>query len=579
MNSDCIKQNVILVNHVGFPPNAAKHCVIPSPPEKEFTIHQLKDTVWTQVFSGALVEGGNELEPGWVGDFSELKDDGIYQVRCGSLKSRTFTVYAGVYDTPLRILFGYFGLARCGHPSKGWAGACHHEDGMLVGHGPRDFSGGYHQSSDLRKWPWGLHLGLFGLMQLGARARPSWDDGAIDDELRWSSGYLQKLVREDGGLYDSVFVPIHWGPRDFYPSDPPAPALWNTIRHQSELASHFKESDATFARECLQIAERVWRYMTGEKRPKALYKPPAMPPLGHENLNTGFAGFYEGSALDLSGRLHAALAIHRLTANKEYLDDAATSATRLAALFVESGRGAQSPPLFWEGPEGERLASTVPGFGYYANPYILLGLAEALQSLPHHPAASTWQSVLRDAANWYLSCSRRNPWGLLATNFDFIDQAASQGEAQPEGFYPGPNVKGRSGRQRPVGHMYRRYLYHNETLQTALFLRRASELLGDPRYLAVAQRQLDWIMGCNPFDASAIEGVGYNQTLRGIFGEFFPPTPQLPGAVGIGLQYASFDPQLYGNCGSNEYDLPVVGSALWLMAEQAGWPPGERIKR
>ena len=76
-----VKTGVILVNHVGFPPNAAKHCVIPSPPEKEFTIHRLKDTKWTQVFAGALTEGGNELEPGWVGDFSALKDDGIYQVQ------------------------------------------------------------------------------------------------------------------------------------------------------------------------------------------------------------------------------------------------------------------------------------------------------------------------------------------------------------------------------------------------------------------------------------------------------------------------------------------------------------------
>lgn len=65
-----------------------------------------------------------------------------------------------------------------------------------------------------------------------------------------------------------------------------------------------------------------------------------------------------------------------------------------------------------------------------------------------------------------------------------------------------------------------------------------------------------------------IEGVGYNQPLRGLFGEFFPPTPQIPGAVSIGFQFRSFDPNLYGNCGSNEYDMPVVGNVLWLMAEQ-----------
>ena len=138
-----VKTGVILVNHVGFPPNAAKHCVIPAPPKKEFTVHQLKDTKWTQVFAGELVEGGNELEPGWVGDFSAVKDDGIYQVRCGSLKSRAFTVHAGVYDVPMRSLFNYFTWARCGDTTKNCTGPCHLDDGNLVGVGHRDFSGGY----------------------------------------------------------------------------------------------------------------------------------------------------------------------------------------------------------------------------------------------------------------------------------------------------------------------------------------------------------------------------------------------------------------------------------------------------
>jgi hypothetical protein len=31
----------------------------------------------------------------------------------------------------------------------------------------------------------------------------------------------------------------------------------------------------------------------------------------------------------------------------------------------------------------------------------------------------------------------------------------------------------------------------------------------------------------------------------------------------------SFDPQHYGNCGPNEYDMPQAGAALWLLAEQA----------
>jgi hypothetical protein len=51
--------------------------VIPEPPKKEFTVHRMKDTKWTEVFADVLTEGGNELESRWVDDFSALKDDGL----------------------------------------------------------------------------------------------------------------------------------------------------------------------------------------------------------------------------------------------------------------------------------------------------------------------------------------------------------------------------------------------------------------------------------------------------------------------------------------------------------------------
>ena len=335
----------------GHDPNAAKHCVIPSPPKREFTIHQLKDTVWTQVFAGALAEGGNELEPGWVGNFSAVKDDGIYQVRCGSLRSRAFTVHAGVYDVPMRSLFNYFTWARCGNTTKNCTGPCHLDDGNLVGVGHRDFSGGYHQSSDQRKWPWGLNLGLMGLVQFGGLQKPYWDQGSIAEEVRWGCDYYQKIVRDDGGMFDSVFIPLGWGPRDYYQSDPPAPALWNNIRHQAMAAEYFKDRDAAYAGKCRRTAERVWRYMTSDTRPKGKYVAPAMPPLGHNGINDWFAGFYEGSALDLAHRIGAAITLHRVTQDAALLEDAARCASQLMALQLATSA------CFWEGPDGDRLVS------------------------------------------------------------------------------------------------------------------------------------------------------------------------------------------------------------------------------
>jgi hypothetical protein len=565
-----VKTGVILVNHVGFPPNTAKHCVIPAPPDKRFTIHRLKDTVWTQVFAGRLAEGGRELEPGWVGDFSALKDDGIFQVRCGALRSRCFTVHAAVYDVPLRVVFGYFPAARCGNTTTGWAGPCHRDDGKLAPAGEhRDFAGGYHQSSDLRKWAAFEMLGVMGLLEFAQGQAPVWDNGAIAEEVRWGCDYFQKLVRDDGGMYDSVFIPIWWGPRDYYASDPPPPALWNMIRYQATAAGYFANKDASYGAKCRQTAERVWSYMNSDKRPRGLYRPPAMPPLGHGPLKTMFDSFYNGSAQELAHRLGAALALHRATGDTTILEDAAESASALVEVqAVESSAPGKRSGVFWEGSAGDRLASTALGFGYFGNGAIGLGLCEMIGSSPRHPDVIKWREAVGRIAEMYCDTARRNPWGLVATDFTIRDTPITNG-GNPEDFYPGGTLRARSayGLKRFLGYQYRRYLYHYQIMLAALFLNRAAELGGPAAGRAVAQRQLDWIMGCNPFDASAIEGVGYNQPDRGLYGEFFPPTPQIPGAVSINLIRDSFDPEKYGMV--NEYDMPIVGDVLWLMAEQA----------
>ena len=80
------------------------------------------------------MEGGKELEPGWGGDFTARKEDGIYQILCGALKSRCFTIHAGVHDVPMRVVFNYFTLARGGGGATGRSctGPCHLDDSNLA---------------------------------------------------------------------------------------------------------------------------------------------------------------------------------------------------------------------------------------------------------------------------------------------------------------------------------------------------------------------------------------------------------------------------------------------------------------
>lgn len=112
---------------------------------------------------------------------------------------------------------------------------------------------------------------------------------------------------------------------------------------------------------------------------------------------------------------------------------------------------------------------------------------------------------------------------------------------------------------------YYSFCYNLDLLASGVFLCKAARLTGCSQYRGAAQRQLDWLLGANQFDASSVEGVGYNQPHRGFFGEFFPPVPQIPGAVFTGITEESFREKSFGyDC---EYDMPMVGWMLYLIAQ------------
>ena len=77
------------------------------------------------------------------------------------------------------------------------------------------------------------------------------------------------------------------------------------------------------------------------------------------------------------------------------------------------------------------------------------------------------------------------------------------------------------------------------------------------------------MLGCNPFYASTVVGIGHNhppQFVNG--GEFHPATPLLPGAVMNGLGGTMDDQPFIGDGVYNvsEYWTPMVSYTMWLMA-------------
>ena|SRR5438874_888308 len=100
-------------------------------------------------------------------------------------------------------------------------------------------------------------------------------------------------------------------------------------------------------------------------------------------------------------------------------------------------------------------------------------------------------------------------------------------------------------------------------------LSRAARILKDAKLASLAQRQLDWVLGVNPFNASWVTDVGRNQPALYRTGQFTPPVPQIAGGVMNGIGGSDDDQPVLepGSWNTCEYWTPMVAYVMWLMVE------------
>ena len=186
-------------------------------------------------------------------------------------------------------------------------------------------------------------------------------------------------------------------------------------------------------------------------------------------------------------------------------------------------------------------------------------------------ARPEWLASLQKYAKFIKENEKRNAFGILPSRFfaGTPPQTARRYERTAYRYFMETNYLSKSGAL---------YWQTGNTGCTAgygtamLYL---ADILDDMELRYLAARQLDWIMGINPFDASMIWGVGRNTPPCYPSKDFYPPVPELAGAVYEGPTGDQDDnpiiiPGFYGTC---EYWMPHQSLTLWLMAELSADTP------
>jgi len=196
----------------------------------------------------------------------------------------------------------------------------------------------------------------------------------------------------------------------------------------------------------------------------------------------------------------------------------------------------------------------------------LLALCALLERFPAALDADRWRNAL-DLHTQYLSeMAGRSAFGTIPFGVYYNADPGGDRRIGPHWYRWFMKVKG----ENPLAPDW--WVGINAHLASnGIGLARAARVLADPRLHVLAQRQLDWIIGINPFNASTITSIGLNQPRLFTTGEFKPTTPLIPGGVMNGLGGTESDspalmPGSYHTC---EYWTPMVAYTMMLMAELA----------
>jgi hypothetical protein len=510
----------VFVNHVGYLSNENKRVVVDG--SVGASSYDVVDVGGTVVFSGDLTSGGDVFGNFVVGDFTELRDSGTYRIKVGSDHSLWFPIGLEArlnYEAFLRKYRNAYRRKRCGNTTVNWRGEpCHLEDARMDGGERHAIVGGWHASSDVRKIMRILQPGLYGLVEMKRIVNPAWDGGdySILDEIKWGNKYFHQMQLESGALVQHYYLwcgAEDWGesinrytnneigdaddrllPESTLIIDMVSQSRF--IRNQSTIYRLYKDADPAYARTCLDAAVRCYNHFE-----KAW-------PVVTDYETTFCARPYMEEVTDvmpLAYGVRANLYMYLATETPEYKNRAVDLADKLMALqeteYIEGQTEVRG--FFYLDARREAIFCSLMAHGGMDGAEGAVNiLADLCEALPTHAECPRWKESLRlYLEDYLLPLSNKNAFGIVPAYLSRNDLAGGQTGAKM---------------QRNVGGLHYQYLCDNRgankiLARKAILLARGGRILNNPELRDAAWRQVGWILGNNPLNASTVYGVGHGQ--------------------------------------------------------------------
>lgn len=459
--------NNIFINQIGYTSEGTKHAYIYSKDVGMNTVFSLKDEKGNTVYTANISKPINdELAGGEVSccNFSDFTKEGIYTISIGSEESDKLLIGSEYYSQLFQSVLKYFSLSRCGceindEENKLWSHeACHTSDAVIYGTDrTKKVIGGWHDAGDYGRYIVAGSKTVMDLLLAYDESKNSHIAFDILDEVKFELKWMLDMQREDGAVYHKIscyhfcgFIPPQ-NETDVQVLAPISTAATCDFAGCLSFASkYYEEIDSDFSQTLKTAALKALNY--AETHNDELYNNPP-------EITTGCYGDWNVT----DERYFALCSVFVMTKNKVYLDKA-----------IQIRNEAKSKKEEFKEPWKKNWNE---GFGWGSvaayGTEILLKNADLIQD---KEIIKDLQNGIIEKAEHLLSNSKKSGFGISLNHIFWGSNGAISDEC----------------------HM----------------LLLAYDITGKKEYLHVAEKNVDYILGCNPLNICYVTGNGINSPVN-----------------------------------------------------------------
>ena len=558
-----LRRNAIAYSHSGYRIGARKQAVVQNVKSTYFDLYNEKGKV---VFEGR----GQTQENGFtVLDFSSLNAPGFYTISIDGIKSKPFAIGDNAYLATAWRTLNFFYAQRCGYDQPGIHQECHldvfcfHPDGRSL-----SVAGGWHDAADLTQGVGNTSESGIALLELAGAVKGKNQVlyERLLEEARWGLNWTMRTRFGDGyrhgGLVKGIWTQNIRGDKDDMQSTARKDPFDNFIgaSYCAEAVPHFEAIDSVFARWCRNTAIEDFKFADEVMEGRLARRAPEA---------------------DLAGlAMVTAMRLYRITQEQFYIDRAAYYASIVMGCQQLERRTDWTIPLrgfFYESREKSRILA----YYHRSQEHVMMqGLAMLLTDAPRHADASKWRESCRAYSDYLHDISKFiEPYGILPAaiyEVNNTDYSSMSHEGPRDIGAPSLeeyNTQVQNGiklsethylRRFPVAYQFRGFHAILQGKAKAAFI--LSRLLRDRELKDIATRQMEYIVGYNPFAMSTIWGDGYDYPP--LYGAF---SGDVVGAVPVGIETFENDDEPYmpmqNNCTYKEIWVHTTARMIWLIAE------------